>query len=127
MYCTSYPIQQRECRDEHRESATTTGNPVDGSDDACDMGSDPDEIAGVARRGSKGDAFDTADTRCKTDSAQEWQSAVNCTNEMGNRIYRSGCYAGSCGKHLKRCFARSVYLLLWLWQKQPPKPAVCLD
>jgi hypothetical protein len=82
MYCTSYPIQL--CRDEQRESAATTGNPVDGSDDACDMGSNPDEIAGVARRGSNGD--DTAATRCKIDSAQEWQSAVNCTNEMGNMI-----------------------------------------
>jgi hypothetical protein len=35
--------------------------------------------------------------------------------------------AGSCGKHLNRCFVISAYQVLWLWQSQLQKPAVCFN
>jgi hypothetical protein len=60
----------------------------------------------------------------ETDSAR-WQSAENTANNMGNSVYRFGCYTGSCGKHLKWCFACSACRLLRLWQKHASKPPVC--
>jgi hypothetical protein len=39
--------------------------------------------------------FNPAGRGVENDSAQEWQSAVNTTNKMGNKVYLFGCYAGS--------------------------------
>jgi hypothetical protein len=68
---------------------------------AANTGNQP-QAPGISRRGGvQGDAifWDNME-RPGNDSAQEWQCAVNTTNEMGNGKYRFSCCAGSRGASL---------------------------
>jgi hypothetical protein len=72
--------------------------------------------------------FNPAGRGVENDSAQEWQSAVNTTNKMGNKVYLFGCYVGSCGKlrEASQMVLRSRCLFAALASAKAAPKASCL-